>query len=158
MEDQAKDFKHIVRISNTDIDGNKPISHALTKIKGIGFMYANALCNISKIDKTKKVGNLTDSEIKKIEDILKDPLKYKFPLWMLNRRKDYDSGEDKHLITSEVSFATDNDIKMMRMIKCYKGVRHSLGLPVRGQKTRSNFRKNKGNVMGVKRAKKAGRV
>ena len=50
-----------------------------------------------------------------------------------------------------MSFTQDNDIKMLKKIKSYKGIRHSLGLPVRGQRTRSNFRKNKGKVMGVKR-------
>jgi small subunit ribosomal protein S13 len=48
-------------------------------------------------------------------------------------------------------FTKDNDIKLMRKIKSYKGTRHSAGQPVRGQRTKSNFRKSKGKVMGVKR-------
>ncbi len=77
---------------------------------------------------------------------------------MLNRRKDVETGEDKHIVTTDINFVNDNDIKVMKMIRCYKGIRHSMGLPVRGQKTRSNFRKNKGKVMGVKRSKKTGKV
>ena len=59
-----------------------------------------------------------------------------------------------------LSFTQDNDIKMMKKIKSYKGVRHILGQPVRGQRTKSNFRKNKGKVLGVKRKEgtKPGRV
>lgn len=152
------DFRHIVRIANTDLDGNKPICHALRKIKGIGFMFANAICNSTGIDKDKKTGNLTESDIKRLDEVIKNPAKHGFPAWLFNRRNDYDTGEDKHLITSDIKFTIENDIKMLRMIKAYRGVRHSLGLPTRGQKTRSNFRKNKGNVLGVKRSKKTGKV
>ena len=70
---------------------------------------------------------------------------------MLNRRNDPEDGSDKHLLSSDLKFTVENDIKMMKKIKCYKGVRHSLGQPVRGQRTKSNFRRNKGKVMGVVR-------
>ena len=73
---------------------------------------------------------------------------------MLNRRKNYDDGKDYHIIGGNLSFAEDNDLKRMKKTRSYKGVRHGLGLPVRGQKTRSNFRKNKGKVsLGVIRKK-----
>ena len=69
--------------------------------------------------------------------------------------KDYETGKDKHLTVADLTFTQDNDIKIMKKIKSYKGVRHILEQPVRGQKTKSNFRKNKGKVhLGVK--KKAG--
>ena len=154
---EEKEFKHILRIANTDLNGKKPIGHALIKIRGIGFMFANVICNIAKIEKSKITGHINDAEAKKIDEILKNPLKNGVPNWMLNRRKDYDTGEDKHLITSDLKFVNDNDVKMMRMVKSYKGMRHAFGLPVRGQQTKSNFRKNKGNVLGVKRSKKAGK-
>lgn len=158
MAEEQKDFRHLVRIVNTDIDGNKPICHALTRIKGVGFMFANMVCNVTETEKTKRAGTLSETEVKKIEDAIRNPLKYHVPLWMLNRRKDVETGEDKHLVTTDINFVNDNDIKIMKMIRCYKGVRHSMGLPVRGQKTRSNFRKNKGKVLGVKRSKKTGKV
>lgn len=151
-------FRHIVRIANTDLDGNKPIYHALRKISGVGFMFANMICNLTGIDRTKKVGTLAEADIKKLDEILKKPSGYNAPSWMFNRRKDYDTGEDRHLITSDMKFTVENDIKMMKMTKSYKGIRHASGQPVRGQKTRSNFRKNKGNVLGVKRTKKTGKV
>jgi len=78
---------------------------------------------------------------------------------MLNRRKDYETGEDKHLLSSDLAFTKDNDIKMLKKIKSYKGMRHAFGLPVRGQRTRSNFRRNKGKVTGVQKKKiKSGKV
>ena len=155
----AEEFKHIVRIVNTDLDGNKHIVSALRKIKGVGFNFANAACILSKVDKRKKTGYLTNEEIKKLEEVIKNPQNFKVPSWMLNRRRNYDDNSDMHLLLSDLDFTKDNDIKKMRMIKSYKGVRHSSGLPVRGQRTKSNFRKQKGKVMGVKRKKgKGGRV
>ncbi len=153
--DLPKDFRHLVRIMDTDLDGNKSIGQALHKIKGISFMYSHAICKLAQIDTTKKAGILNDSEIAKLDDVMKNPMQYNIPSWMLNRRKDYEDGEDKHLFTSDLIYARENDIKIMKKIKSFKGIRHILGQPVRGQKTKSNFRKNKGKVMGVKRAKVA---
>ncbi|MBW2996493.1 30S ribosomal protein S13 [Candidatus Woesearchaeota archaeon] len=146
-----KEFRHLVRIANTDLKGEKPIGFALRNIKGVNFQLANAVCNIANIDKLKKVGELSDDEINKLDGIVKDPLKSGVPVWLANRRKDIETGEDKHIITNDLMFTKDNDIKMMRKIKSYKGMRHSTGHPVRGQRTKSNFRKSKGKVMGVKR-------
>jgi small subunit ribosomal protein S13 len=61
-----------------------------------------------------------------------------------------------HLITTELDLTIDNDLKRMKKVKSYKGVRHMLGQPVRGQRTKSNFRKNKGKVsLGVIRRAQA---
>ena len=150
-----KDFRHLVRITNTDLLGEKPIGHALHKIKGIGFMYANAVCTVARIDARKQTGLLTDAEIAKLEEVISNPLKYSIPVWMLNRRKDYEDGTDKHLLTADFDYSRDNDIKRLKKIRAYRGIRHMLGQPTRGQKTKSNFRKNNGKVMGVKRAKVA---
>lgn len=146
-----KEIKYFVRIANTDLDGKKPIGHALTKIKGIGFMFSNMVCSLADIDKRKIAGIMSDNEVKRIDDIIKDPVKAGAPVWILNRRSDPIEGTNAHLITSNLTFTQDNDVKLMKKIKTYKGIRHSLGLPVRGQKTRSNSRKNKGKVLGVKR-------
>jgi small subunit ribosomal protein S13 len=152
---EQKEYRHIVRVVNTDLDGSKAIMQALRKIKGIGAMYASMVCTLANVDKSKKTGTLTDAEVAKLDDVIKSPAKYHVPTWMMNRRKDVENGEDMHLITSNLDFYTDNDIKIMRKIKSYKGVRHSLGQPVRGQRTKSNFRRNKGKVMGVTKTKVA---
>ncbi|OGM02996.1 30S ribosomal protein S13 [Candidatus Woesearchaeota archaeon RBG_13_36_6] len=157
---EDKDFRHIVRVVNTDLDGNKPIKHALMKIKGVGFMLANVVCNCAKVDKGKKTGVLSDEEIMRLDDVIKNPLKYSIPAWMLNRRKDYDTNENLHVTGPDASFVKQGDIKRLQKVKSYRGMRHAWKLPVRGQRTRSNFRPNKGNVMGVKRRSgvRAGRV
>ena len=149
MEEQ-QELKYFVRIANNDLDGKKPIAQSLTAIKGVGFSFASAVCTVSGIDKGKKTGYLSDEEAKKLEEIIINPAKNGIPAWLFNRRKDPEDNEDKHLITSTLTFVRDNDIKLMKKIKSYKGLRHALGLPVRGQKTRSNFRRNKGKVLGVK--------
>ena len=156
MQNQSADFKHIVRVVNTDLDGKRQIKDSLRKIKGVGFVLANAVCKFSNIDERKITGNLSDTEVKRIENILQKPLDNKIPIWMLNRRKDMDSGEDLHLFGATLKWQLENDIKMMRKVKSYKGMRHAVGLTVRGQKTKSNFRKKKGKgkSLGVQRKKK----
>jgi len=150
---EKEEFRQIVRIANVDVDGFKPVYQQLTKVRGVGFSMANMVCNLIGLQKSKKAGDLSDEELKKIEKVLNDPAQAGAPPWMLNRRKDPETGKEMHIITSDLKFLQENDIKIMRKIKTYKGVRHSLGLPVRGQKTKSNFRKNKGKVAGVKKKK-----
>ena len=159
-EEQKQELKYFVRIANTDLDGNKSIQNALTKIKGISFMLSHAILNTAHIEKTKKAGYLTENDVNKIDEIIKEPSKFGIPTWMFNRKKDPEDGMDKHLVGTSLAFTHDNDIKMMKKAKSYKGIRHMLGLPVRGQRTRSNFRKNKGKVMGVKKKEgaKSGRM
>src|SRR3989344_3372777 len=150
MEDN-KNFKHIVRISNTDVKGNIRLYHALTLISGVKYSFANAICNCVDIDKNIKVGDLDINSIKKVEDVVTNPTKHGIPSYLFNRQKDFDTGEDKHIVVASLKFTKDMDIKMMKKMKSYKGMRHSFGLPVRGQRTRSNFRH--GVSLGVQRSK-----
>jgi small subunit ribosomal protein S13 len=149
----AKELRQIVRISGFDLDGTKSVGHQLTRVKGVGVSYANAICIVLSLNKSIKSGELSDEQLAKIEKVLADPHQFKIPEWMLNRKKDPETGENRHLVGSDLKFIQDNDIKMMRKIRCYKGIRHSQGLPVRGQKTKSNFRRNKGKAMGVHKKK-----
>jgi len=136
-----KEFKYLVRIASTDLDGNKALLYALTKIKGISLMYANAVCIFSGVDSTKKTGYLSDEEIKKLNTFVTNP--QGVPSWLLNRNKDYDTGVNKHLLMSDLIFTQDNDIKRLKMIKSNRGLRHQWNLPLRGQRTKSNFRRTK---------------
>jgi len=155
MEQKTDNFRHFVRIANTDLHGAKPIGSSLRQIKGVSFMFSNLICHLARIDKTKRTGDLKEEEVNRINEVIEDPVKSGTPSWMLNRRKDFETGQDKHLISSDLTFMQDNDIKIMKKIKSYKGIRHMLNQPVRGQRTKSNFRENKGKVhLGVK--KKAG--
>jgi len=149
---KKEEFRYFVRVANTDLDGNKHIVLAMTKIKGVDFMFSNMVCNLSGVDKTSKTGYLDDAQVKKLDDVLNNPLGHNAPVWMLNRRKNYEDGKDGHSITGDLIFAHENDIKRLKKIRSYRGVRHGMGLPVRGQKTKSNFRKNKGKgSLGVKK-------
>ena len=151
MEKTPSNFKHIVRIANVDIPGDKELRIALTSIKGIGYNFAHALCAAASILKTTKAGYLADDDIKRLNEVVNNPLKHGIPQWMLNRKKDYDTGEDKHLLTGTLTFVHENDLKRLKRIRTLRGVRHSKGLTVRGQRTKSNFRKNKGKVIAVQK-------
>lgn len=154
MAENKDDFRHIVRVSGVDLNGNKKVINELRKIKGVSFAFAKALCFITGIDKNKIVGHMDDKDISKFEEVLSNPLKFNIPTWMLNRRADPEEGTDKHLVTADLTFQNQNDIRDMQKIKCYKGFRHQYRLPLRGQRTKSNFRRNKGKVSSVKRKSK----
>jgi small subunit ribosomal protein S13 len=146
----------IVRMVSADLDGAKPIRQAFLKIKGISHSMINAICTQLKLDKNKKIGLLKEDEIKKIEESIKNPKKINIPSWMLNREKDHDTGEDMHLTGIDLRLRKEFDVKRLMKMKSYRGLRYSVGLPVRGQKTRSNFRKNKRKgrgSLGVRRKK-----
>lgn len=144
-----ENFRHLVRVANVDLPGNKDIAWALTKIKGVGINFASAVCALAGILKTQKAGYLSDDEVKKLNAVLQDPVKNGLPWWMLNRKKDFETGENKHFLGGTLSFVHENDIKRLKKIRTLRGVRHSKGLTVRGQRTKSNFRRNKGKVIGV---------
>jgi len=143
-----EEFKHLIRLMNADIKGEKNISYALRRIKGVGINFANTICNVANIEKTKKAGDLTQEELTKIEDIIKNPKKYNFPDYLLNRQKDYTSGENRHITSTDLKFEKEFDIKRLQKIKSFRGLRLSWGLPVRGQRTKNNFRKS-GKAVGV---------
>ena len=75
----------------------------------------------------------------------------RLPWWMLNRRKDLISGEDKHIMGSDLVLKLRDDINLLRKIRSYRGIRHERGLRVRGQRTKSTGRR--GMVVGVMRKK-----
>jgi small subunit ribosomal protein S13 len=138
----------LVRILSTDIPGNYSLYAGLTRIKGVSWTMSNAICTVLNMDKEKKIITLTPEEIEKLSTFIKNP---KLPEWMLNRKKDRESGVSKHLITTDLDLARDFDVRRMKKIKSYRGWRHALGQPVRGQRTRSHFRK--GGAIGVAKGK-----
>jgi len=141
----------LVRIISKDIEGKLNLYTGLTKIKGVSWSLSNAVCKILGMDKKRKVGSLTDQEIKKIEGFLKNP---KVPSYLLNRRLDLETGENKHLTGTDLELQKEFDIKRLKKIKSYRGLRHSAGLPLRGQRTKSHFRKNRRKGSGIKKKKK----
>ena len=151
-KEENKEFKYIVRIAATDLDGHKPTRYALTQIKGINFMVANAIVNYANVDGRERIGNLPDEEIEKISKAI-ETINDWLPPWLRNRRKDIFTGKDLHLIGTEIDLTLREDINLLKKIRSYRGIRHERGLPVRGQRTRSN--KRKGLTVGViKKARK----
>jgi small subunit ribosomal protein S13 len=149
---QSQRQVQIVRIFNTDMDGTKQILYALRKVKGVSHSISNAILHELGMPKDRKVSELKEDEIEKIEKAL-EKLADVLPTWMLNRRKDFETGTDIHVFQSDLMFSVEKDTRRMKRLKSYKGSRHQSGLPVRGQKTRSNFRRNKGKATGVKKKK-----
>ena len=145
----SREFQHIIRFAGTDIKGTQPVTYALTRIKGVGIKLATAIVEKSGIDPKTRMGFLSNSEVEKIQDIATNPSKYGIPEWLLNRRKDLDTGKDIHLLGTDLIVQTKNDIDQMKKIRSWKGFRHSYGLKVRGQRTKSTGRA--GKAMGVKR-------
>jgi small subunit ribosomal protein S13 len=151
--EQSDDFKYIVRIANSDIDGNKAVVQALTAIKGIGDRLAMIILNRTGLPQSEKIGNLPDEDIEKLENAVLE-LSDETPKWLLNKQKDIWTGEDLHLLGTEMEMRTQEDINMLKKIRCYKGIRHEKGQKVRGQRTKAHGRS--GLTVGVvKKAQKS---
>ncbi len=149
--DEKKYAERIVRILSKDIEGGLNIYVGLTKIKGISWTLANAICKSLNFDKNRRIGSLNKEEVDKINEFIKNP---KIPVYLLNRKSDLETGEDKHLIGSDLELQKEFDIGRLKKIRSYRGYRHATGLPVRGQRTRSNFRKNRRKGAGIKKKTK----
>lgn len=114
----------MVRISGVTLPDNKQIETALTYIYGIGWSLSRKILNEAGVDRYKKVKDLTPEEIKKIQEII---------------NKNYK-------VEGELRREVMMNIKRLKDIKCWRGIRHIKGLPVRGQNTRINSRTVRGNV------------
>jgi len=148
----ANEYQHIVRIVGNDIPGAKKIIAGLTQIRGIGYNFANAIIDSLKIPSNGNIGNLSESQVQSIEKIIKDPNSANFPSWFLNRRKDVETGQTIHMITSDIALTVRNDIEREKGIYSWRGYRHMYGLKVRGQCTRTSGRK--GGAVGVQKGGK----
>jgi small subunit ribosomal protein S13 len=144
-----REFQHIIRFAGTDIQGTQLVTYALTNVKGIGIGVANAIMKKAGVDPATRMGLLSNAEIEKLEDIILNPVKYDLPTWVLNRQKDLETGKNLHLLSADLVFQTKNDVDQMKKIRSWKGVRHSYGLKVRGQRTKTTGRQ--GKAMGVKK-------
>ena len=138
----------VVRILSKDIEGGLKLYPGLTQVKGVSWALSNAACQILGMDKEKRIGDLTQEEIDKISAFLKKP---EAPSFIFNRRDDFETGEDLHLIGTDLELRKEFDIKRLKKIKSYRGFRHMSGLPMRGQRTKSNFRRFRRKGAGIKK-------
>ena len=145
-------FKYIIRIANSDVSGEERLGFALTSIRGVGPRISNAIIQKLKLNPNELAGKLTDQNVEEIENAIGNISEF-VPTWLLNRQKDYDTGENIHPVSVDLKMVHDDDLNRMKKVKSYKGIRHASGHKVRGQRTYSNGRR--GLALGVSRKKGA---
>jgi len=122
----------MARISGVDLPKDKRIEIGLTYIYGIGVSSAAKILEAAGIDPDTRVRDLTDDEVKKLSSVI----------------------EENYTVEGELRRNVAMDIKRLQEIGCYRGIRHRKGLPVRGQKTKTNARTRKGPKRTVANKKK----
>jgi len=147
---EDENFNFIVRIANSDIDGQKRTVIGLQSIKGVGKRVSQIIVKKANIDPAIRIGSLPEEKVKELEKLVLTYVEY-VPSWVINRQMDYESGADMHLFGNDLDIVQKDDINRMKMIRCYRGIRHETRHKVRGQRTRSNGRK--GLTMGVSKKK-----
>ncbi len=150
---QEDDIKYFVRIGTTDLDGTKSVRVALTGIKGVGRHTSTVISRMAKVDEYAQLGRMDEGAVNRLKKAVEE-YTTKIPSWMMNRPKDVYTGEAKHLIGVDVALSKDEDVNMMRKIRCYRGIRHETGQKVRGQRTKSTGRT--GMTVGVKKKREGG--
>ncbi len=148
----AEEFRYIVRVAGKDLNGSLAIWRSMLSIKGVNHRMAKVIAKAFEketgISSETPVGTIPEDMDKKLEHVLLNPTQYQIPAWMFNRRNDFETGENIHHIMADLDFDKRKDLERVKIIRSYKGIRHSLGLPVRGQRTRSSFRQ-RGKTVGV---------
>jgi len=158
MEEEKKKFVrkeekdvNLIRVLGKDIRGDAKVGSALTKINGISWSVANAICKILELDRKEKIQDVSKERITDIEEFIKNP---NVPSFLKNRQNDLETGDDKHISGADLKLRREFDIKRLKKIRSYKGIRHNANLPVRGQRTKGNFRRNrKKSVAAAKKNK-----
>ncbi len=153
----SENFKGIVRIAGRDISGSVKLKRALWYVKGIGSTLAvtasHVLSKELKLAPDMQVGELSDQQIEAIDKILFNLQAHNVPAFLLNRQRDVSDGTNRHVIMSDLMFATSQDIEREKKLYTWKGYRHAYGQKVRGQRTRNTGRI--GMALGVMKSKAA---
>ncbi|MFA9517853.1 30S ribosomal protein S13 [Halopenitus sp. H-Gu1] len=136
---EEEDLRYFVRIGSADLDGTKSVERSLTDLNGIGTRTARLVAETADVDRTATFGALEDDEIDAVVEVVEN-FEEHVPEWMVNRQKDFFTGETDHKIGTELSEQRRHDINRMKMIESYKGSRHKRGQKVRGQRTKSTGR------------------
>ena len=122
----------MARIAGVDLPRDKRVEIGLTYIYGIGRTSSNRILADANVDPNTRVRDLTDEEVKRIASVI----------------------EETQVVEGDLRRQTAMDIKRLMEIGCYRGIRHRKGLPVRGQKTKTNARTRKGPRRTVANKKK----
>jgi len=145
----SQEYRYILRIMGTDVQGTLKTSYAVAQVKGISLSLSNAILKKAGVNPDLRVGYLVESDLSKIEEVIKDLSKFGLPTWMFNRRKDSETGKDKHLLSADLVLRTKMDIDEAKDIRSWRGYRHAYSLKVRGQHTKTTGRA--GKALGVKK-------
>ncbi|MEM3781661.1 MAG: 30S ribosomal protein S13 [Candidatus Micrarchaeaceae archaeon] len=152
---QETQVTSIVRIAGKDINASYSIPRALDEIKGIGYNLANAIAKVANdklgIDARSSIGSLSEEQLRKLEELLKDPAGFGIPGFMVNHRKGTDTGKDLNFIGTDLLVRLRQDIDKEAKAMTWRGYRHQFGQKVRGQRTRSTGRT--GETVGVTKKK-----
>ena len=151
-KEHPDNFRYILRMVNTDINGELSVLIGLSKIRGIGLRASQTIVKLAGMNPGVQIGTLDDAAVAKLEETINSFVEI-VPGWMVNRQHDWESGDDMHLVGIDGEIMLKDDINRMKMIRCYRGIRHERGQKVRGQRTRSNGRT--GLQVGVIRQKLA---
>ena len=122
----------MARISGVTIPSEKQVQIALTYIYGIGPRTASTILAEAKIKPTTRVKDLTEAEEQKLRNII----------------------DNNYVVESDLQRQVSNNIKRLKDVNAYRGLRHKAGLPVHGQRTRTNARTRKGKAVAVGGAQK----
>jgi small subunit ribosomal protein S13 len=117
----------MARIAGVTIPAEKQIGVALTYVYGIGPKHAADILSAAKVESTVRVKNLTDDEVTRISDVI----------------------SANYTVEGELQRVVTANIKRLKDIKAYRGMRHSANLPSRGQRTRTNARTRRGKKVTV---------
>ncbi len=145
-----EEIRHLVRVMNTDLQGNQPVMYALTGIRGIGLRTSRTIVESTGIDPKEVIGYLSEEDVSKLDESIAT-FEKNLPSWMLNRCADPTSGEDKHLLGQDILMTLREDLNNLKKVRAYRGLRHERGLKVRGQRTKSAGRR--GSTIGVSKKK-----
>jgi len=123
----------LARIAGIDLPRDKKVEYALTYIFGIGLTSAQQIVEEARVDPSTRVRDLTESEISELRKVI----------------------EGNYTVEGELRREVAMSIRRLMEIGCYRGIRHRRGLPVRGQRTKTNARMRKGprRTVGVRRKK-----
>jgi small subunit ribosomal protein S13 len=156
-KDTRSEVTSIIRIAGKDVDGSLNVQRALDEVRGIGSSMSHAIAHAVEtklgIPISSQIGSLDEKQMAAINELVKNPASVGIPHYMLNRKKDHETGQNLHLTGSELLFATRQDVTREINMRSWRGFRHQYGQKVRGQHTRSTGRT--GATIGVtKKAQK----
>jgi small subunit ribosomal protein S13 len=146
-----QEIKYIVRIAQTDLDGKKTVQYALTGLKGVGIRTARVLTQRANVNPNDSMGYLDDEQVERLRESVAN-FNQNVPEWMFNYRKNPVTGENQHLLGSQLDLTLREILNRMKKTRSYTGIRHERGHKVRGQRTKSTGRR--GATVGVQRKKR----